>query len=322
MTATVPTDITPAAAPFSARLREATRGDHRAAESSDYFGRLMSGGLAREGYAALVAQHWFIYQVLEEAADVMRADPVVGAFVDDRLHRVPALRADLAFLVGPDWADRIAPSRATTAYRDRLREVCFTWPAGFLAHHYTRYLGDLSGGQAIGKVTARHYGLRDGRGVAFYDFTAIGSPAEYKAGYRAKLDALPYDETELSRMVDEVAVAYRLNTAVFEELARDTERYADPFPPQVVRQITRHMNDDHAADSLLIVRRLAGLPAATAARMTGMDADGIEFAATVDGVEVPVRLPFSRRLAERAEVRPEVVRMYREAKGGGSEHER
>ena len=88
---------------------------------------------------------------------------------------------------------------------------------------------------------------------------------------------------------------------------------SDPFPPEVVDQIARHMNDDHAADNVLIVRALGGIPTASAARMSGMDADAHEFAAVVDGIEVPVRVPFAERLTERAQVRTETVRMYRES---------
>ncbi|MBL7257138.1 DUF2470 domain-containing protein [Paractinoplanes lichenicola] len=87
----------------------------------------------------------------------------------------------------------------------------------------------------------------------------------------------------------------------------------DPFPPEVIDQIARHMNDDHADDNVLIVRALGGMPTATAARMSGLDADAMEFKAVVDGIEVPVRVPFSERLTERRQVRAEAVRMYREA---------
>ncbi|MEU8815317.1 DUF2470 domain-containing protein [Actinoplanes sp. NPDC048796] len=87
----------------------------------------------------------------------------------------------------------------------------------------------------------------------------------------------------------------------------------DPFPPEVVEQIARHMNGDHAGDNLLIVRALGGMPTATAARMSGLDADAMEFASVVDGIEVPVRIPFSERLTERRQVRAEAVRMYRDA---------
>ena len=73
----------------------------------------------------------------------------------------------------------------------------------------------------------------------------------------------------------------------------------EEFPPEVVAQIARHMNDDHADDNVLIVRGLGGAHAATAARMAGMDPDGIDFAAAVNGVEVPIRIPFRERITER-----------------------
>ena len=55
--------------------------------------------------------------------------------------------------------------------------------------------------------------------------------------------------------------------------------------------------------------------------MSGMDADGIDFEATVAGGGTQqVRLPWSTRLTERAQVRAEVVRMHDEAvaRGGGT----
>lgn len=91
---------------------------------------------------------------------------------------------------------------------------------------------------------------------------------------------------------------------------------ANPFAEHVVEAVKRHMNTDHADDSVLICRALGGQPDAVQATMTGMDADGIDFAVIVDsqrGEELPVRIAWSKRLSERAEVRAEVVRMYREA---------
>ncbi|CAM3770192.1 DUF2470 domain-containing protein [Nocardiopsis rhodophaea] len=86
-----------------------------------------------------------------------------------------------------------------------------------------------------------------------------------------------------------------------------------PFTPEVVHAVTKHMNDDHAEDTLLICQALGGRPSATAARMTGLDGYGGDYIAIVDGAEVEVRIPWSRPLTERAEIRQEVVRMYQDA---------
>jgi putative heme iron utilization protein len=86
-----------------------------------------------------------------------------------------------------------------------------------------------------------------------------------------------------------------------------------PFTPEVVAQVMHHMNVDHADDSLLICRVHGGQPTAEAAEMSGMDADEITFRATVNGSAIEVRIPWSRHLTERAQVRQEVVRLYQEA---------
>lgn len=86
------------------------------------------------------------------------------------------------------------------------------------------------------------------------------------------------------------------------------------FAEDVVEAVRRHMNVDHAEDSMVICRHaLGGQDNLTAVTVTGMDADGIDFMATVDGREVPVRILWSHRLSERPEIRAEVVRLYHEA---------
>ncbi len=180
---------------------------------------LMKGEGTRDDYIALVAQHWFIYEALEAAADRMRRDPVASVFITDKLTRLPALESDLEFLIGPDWRDRIAPLPATQRYVDRINAVGSTWPGGFVAHHYTRYLGDLSGGLFIGRIMARRFGF-DTNGIGFYLFAEIADPKAFKDVYRQQLDEAPWDAEEKERVIDEVLVAYRFNTELFEDLAR------------------------------------------------------------------------------------------------------
>lgn len=204
--------------PFSAALRERSSSAHSSSERSGFMADLLEGAGTREDYIALVAQHWFIYDALESAAERMRRDPVASVFISDKLTRLPALEADLAFLLGDDWRERISPLPTTRAYVERIRQVGATWPGGFVAHHYTRYLGDLSGGLFIGRLMARRFGFET-NGIGFYLFDEIADPRAFKEVYREQLDAAPWDADEQERVIGEVLRAYRYNTELFEDLA-------------------------------------------------------------------------------------------------------
>nr|BFE57383.1 biliverdin-producing heme oxygenase [Dactylosporangium thailandense] len=203
---------------FSAVVRRSTEGRHREAERAAFLGDLVRGRLPLAAYTAMVAQHLHIYAVLESAATVMRDDPVAAAFIHDGLTRRPALEADLHALLGDGWRDRTPASPATQRYTARLREVCFDWPGGFVAHHYTRYLGDLSGGQYIAAAVRAGYGTT---ATSFYAFDGLGQPAAFKTSYRAALDAAPWTAAERTRIVEEIHIAYELNIAVLVDLGRE-----------------------------------------------------------------------------------------------------
>ena len=205
---------------FSAALRERTWGSHGDSEGAAFMTDLMKGRGTRDDYIALVAQHYFVYQALEAAAARFANDPAVIPFLSPALTRMPALEADLEFLLGADWSPRIAPLPTAVRYVDRIDAIAAEgWGGGFVAHHYTRYLGDLSGGQHIGKVMQRHFGFET-NGIGFYLFDEIANPSEFKSRYRDELDAADWDAAEQERVIGEVLLAYRLNTELFTDLAR------------------------------------------------------------------------------------------------------
>jgi len=205
--------------PFSQALRERTWSGHDESEGAGFMSDLMSGRGTREDYIALVAQHYFVYEALETAGAAFADDAVAAPFLSDQLTRLPALEADLGFLLGEGWRDAIAPLPTTVRYVDRIRGiVARRWAGGFVAHHYTRYLGDLSGGQVIRRIMQRQFGFET-NGVGFYLFDQIASPKQFKETYRDQLDAVSWDETERERVIDEVLTAYRLNTELFDDLA-------------------------------------------------------------------------------------------------------
>lgn len=199
---------------LSTRLRAATRGSHDAAQGSGFLDALAAGTLPRAAYADLAAQHFFIYETLEQAAAAMATDPTAGEFVVPELTRLPALTADLETLLGTEPRPGALP--ATKEYRARLHTVAFTRPWGFIAHHYTRYLGDLSGGQYLGPAIAQAYGL-DGAGHRFFVFAGISPPA-FRTRYREMLDRAAFPPDDEAHFLAEVTEAYRLNIAVLREL--------------------------------------------------------------------------------------------------------
>jgi len=204
---------------LSSRLRDATRDEHERTESSPFVAALMDGKLDRDAYVALLAQSYLFYSVLEEAGDRWRDDAIVGPFVNDALTRRAALAADLAWLRGDGWRDQVATLPATQRYIDRLRQVCFSSRSGFVAHHYTRYLGDLSGGQIIRSKLRTIYGLT-ADGVRFYVFDGIAKPKVFKDSYRALIDAAPWDSGEQTFLIAEANEAFRLNRGVFDDLGK------------------------------------------------------------------------------------------------------
>ncbi|NQX28245.1 biliverdin-producing heme oxygenase [Microbacteriaceae bacterium VKM Ac-2854] len=205
--------------PFSQALRQRTWNGHGESEGAGFMSDLMTGKGTREDYIALVAQHFFIYEALEAAADRMRTDAVAAPFISPKLTRLPAIIEDLRFLIGEDWREQIVPLPTTVRYVERIDTVAAVWSGGFVAHHYTRYLGDLSGGQIIRTLMQRQFGFET-NGVGFYLFGDIAKPKEFKETYREQLDAVGWDDAERDRVIDEVLVAYRFNTELFEDLAR------------------------------------------------------------------------------------------------------
>ncbi|MFD1932073.1 heme oxygenase (biliverdin-producing) [Nonomuraea mangrovi] len=202
---------------FSETLRNATWGDHESAEDESYLKELMAGRLSAQEYGEMVAQHYFAYLALDGVSKRLADHPMAGPFVFPSLYREAALERDLATVYGPAWRERIEPSKATRTLVARIEQVA-DWPGGYIAHHYTRYMGDLSGGQFIRMELQKIYGYGKGGGVDFYIFDEVGSLPRFKNDYRARLDALPVDEAEQQRIIREVRLAYQLNTEVLAEL--------------------------------------------------------------------------------------------------------
>ncbi|MFF2507141.1 heme oxygenase (biliverdin-producing) [Streptomyces sp. NPDC058067] len=208
--------------PFSTLIRTASHEQHTEAESTTFMGDLLGGALGVDAYARYTEQLWFVYRALEGAAGPLASSPVTGPFIRPELFRLPEIERDLAYLRGENWRGGLTALPATQAYADRVAECAQSWPGGYVAHHYTRYLGDLSGGQVIRNKAEKAWGFaRKGDGVRFYVFERIENPAAFKRSYRELLDGVRVDELEKQRIVGECKLAFALNTDVFKALGEE-----------------------------------------------------------------------------------------------------
>ena len=204
---------------LSALLRTGSQAEHTAAEGSTFMSELLAGRIDGAGYAHFLGLLRRVYEALEGTAADLVDDPIASAVIDPAIERLAAIDADL-----DHWGRTLHDSPATDAYVARIRASA-SWGGLFVAHHYTRYLGDLSGGQAIGRIMSREFEL-DRAGVAFYAFDEVPKPKLYKDAYRARLDALPLTDAERDRVLAEVKAVFALNGAIFTEMTTYLPRYA------------------------------------------------------------------------------------------------
>lgn len=201
--------------PLASLLRRETWSDHERAQFSPFELSLAEGTISKDGYAELVANVYPVYTALEQRVQELAGDPLAGQFHIGELARLPFLEKDLAHFYGLDWEERVAAAFPSTGeYVERIRTV---GPVGFIAHHYTRYMADLSGGLMIYTALRKAWGSDDG--LAYYDFSAIGDPVGFKNAYRAALNGLPLDVDGKLELIGETMVAYEYNIEMGKILA-------------------------------------------------------------------------------------------------------
>ncbi len=203
---------------LAAKLREGTKKAHTMAENVGFVKCFLKGVVEKTSYRKLVANLYFVYSAMEEEMNRHRNHPMLSKIYFPELNRQRSLEQDLAFYFGANWREQVAPSAAGEAYVKRIREVSETNPELLIAHLYTRYLGDLSGGQILKNIAKRAMNLGEGQGTAFYEFQDIADEKAFKVMYRQTLDELPIDDTTGDRIVDEANAAFGMNMKLFQEL--------------------------------------------------------------------------------------------------------
>lgn len=199
-------------------LREGTKKSHTMAENTGFVACFLKGTVEKKSYRTLVSNLYFVYSAMEAEFERLKDHPVISKVYFPVLNRKDSLERDLQYYFGNDWKSQVQPSIATQAYVDRIHAVADEAPELLVAHAYTRYLGDLSGGQILKKIAQNGMNLVDGNGTAFYEFEAIDDEKAFKNTYRAAMDDLPIDQAAAERIVEEANDAFGMNMKMFNEL--------------------------------------------------------------------------------------------------------
>mmetsp|Transcript_10114 Transcript_10114/g.12147 ORF Transcript_10114/g.12147 Transcript_10114/m.12147 type:complete len:328 (-) Transcript_10114:84-1067(-) len=199
-------------------LDDGTRKSHSMAQNTAFVTGFFKGLSTRDSYRSLVTSLYFVYTEMEEAFDVTSTECVM-ALDNKELRRVDELKKDMDYFYGSEWSTIIEPSPATKAYVARVKEVAEKEPYLLVAHQYTRYLGDLFGGQMMGGMARRSLGLpKDGSGIAFYTFDDISSLKDFRTDWYHRLNKLDLTDSQKKAIVDEANLVFDLNIGILTEL--------------------------------------------------------------------------------------------------------
>ncbi|MEM9087637.1 MAG: heme oxygenase (biliverdin-producing) [Cyanobacteria bacterium P01_F01_bin.53] len=203
---------------LATQLREGTKKAHTMAENVGFVRCFLRGVVEKKSYRKLVGNFYFIYCAMEEELEKHKDHPIVSKIYFPELHRKASLEEDLAFYYGSNWRDEIVLSKGGQKYVNRIREIGNSSPELLVGHSYTRYLGDLSGGQILKTISQRAMNLAGSDGVAFYEFPTIDDEKAFKDNYRASLGEAPVDEATAEAIVEEANDAFGINMELFKEL--------------------------------------------------------------------------------------------------------
>lgn len=203
---------------LATKLREGTKTSHTMAENVGFVKCFLKGTVEKTSYRKLVSNLYFVYSAMEEEMERHREHPILSKIYFQELNRKKTLEQDLCYYYGSNWQDKVVPSVAAKEYVQRIKDMSEKEPELLVAHSYTRYLGDLSGGQILKKIAQRGMNLSDGQGTAFYEFKQIPDEKGFKTKYRQAMDELPIDDATADRIVEEANAAFGMNMKMFQEL--------------------------------------------------------------------------------------------------------
>lgn len=173
---------------------------------------LLAARLPRARYTALLHSLHTLYAALEAGLAAHAGEAWLAGIELEALRRRAALEADLA---GESPAE---PTAVACAYAARLQALAAEGSPLLLAHVYSRYLGDLHGGQILQRLVSRQY---PGIGTRFYEFGGDERVQALRLGLRSALASAPLGPGDADRLVAEARWSFEQHVLLFEALAAE-----------------------------------------------------------------------------------------------------
>jgi heme oxygenase len=165
----------------------------------------MQGGISAGSFFDYLGQLKRVYEILDSWGQDL-------SIYDSRLKRTPIINETLQL---SGHVVRRYP--ATDAYVGHLQNLIDTKDTvAVLAHHYTRFMGDLAAGPMIGFLS-NNLGIPDEM-LKFYEFSDLGDLIEYRLSYGAAIQQIvPHSDQD--RFIFEILLAFKYSQNILDELS-------------------------------------------------------------------------------------------------------
>lgn len=192
---------------FTEELKKQTEQNHSDAEQTEFMQSLFKGNLPIDSYVKYLTILMYVYDTLEITVRDNLDDDLISMFFDEKLERSWKISADLGNLKKVFTFN----SKLTDHVNEYMIMIGNAGPVELLAHHYIRYLGDISGGQILKRILQQSYGLSEAQ-MSFYDFDL--DIKQYRDSYKAKLNSFIRSTNDQQLFINTANDVYKVTTKI------------------------------------------------------------------------------------------------------------
>ena len=197
-----------------------------------FIDQFLRGRVSKMTYANFIAQLYYVYEAMEDELAKNQSHEMVGpVYFPQELTRLPSLELDLEFLYGSDWKNQIQMLTTTTDYVGHIRNVGKERPQLLMAHVFTRYMGDLFGGQILKRKWRKLFGFPEDQGIMFYTFRNVDSVPKLREFIEMRVNSLDMSLKEKYVQLEEMKEVFKFNTDLVLEILQVAKGTPGGFLP-------------------------------------------------------------------------------------------